>query len=185
MEDQIIVNLYWERSENAISETQQKYGRYCHSIAYHILYSHPDAEECVNDTYVHAWNAMPPHKPNRLSTFLGKLTRNIALNRYLHNHAKKRTANVEFTLDEVGEFLPSEDASSSMVEGIVLRDLLDRFLEALPEQTRVLFVRRYWYLSTIREIALEYRLSESNVKVTLMRTRNKLKAYLEKEGIVV
>lgn len=185
MEDQRIVDLYWERAEAAISETQIKYGRYCHSIAYNILNSNQDAEECVNDTYIHAWNAMPPHKPRRLSTFLGKLTRNIALNRYIHNHAQKRFANTEFILDEVEQFLPEAATGQPVVDEIILRDLLNRFLDALPQETRILFVRRYWYFSTVKEIAREYRLSESNVKVTLLRTRNKLKAYLEKEGIAI
>lgn len=185
MEDKMIVALYWERSEDAIAETQTKYGKYCHAIAYNILHSDPDAEECVSDTYASAWDAMPPHKPERLSTFLGKLTRNHAINRYYHNRAQKRSAHTELVLDEVSEFVPDRSTSGSIADEIALKDAINRFLASLPKQTRIIFVRRYWYMSAIREIALDYNLSESKVKVTLMRTRGKFKAYLEEEGIEI
>lgn len=182
MDDRMIVDLYWERSETAISETEKKYGKYCHTIAYRILHSKEDAEECVNDTYSAAWEAMPPHKPNRLSTFLGKLTRNIALNRYLHDHAEKRFAPTELILHEVEEILP-DPASEDTADEITLKDAINGFLASLPQQTRIIFVRRYWYLSRVKEIARDLGLTESNVKVILLRTRNQFKAYLKKEGI--
>ena len=185
MDDQTIVALYWERSESALEETQKKYGKYCHSIAYNILHSREDAEECVNDTYVKAWDSIPPHKPERLSTFLGKLTRNISLNRYVRDHAKKRWNGTDLILEEVEEFIPAPASESSLSDEIALRDAINGFLESLSPDTRVLFVRRYWYMSPIKEIARDAGLSENNVKVTLHRLRQSFKAHLEKEGITV
>lgn len=185
MDDKKIVDLYWERSEAAIFETRKKYGRYCYYIAYNILYSEQDAEECVNDTYVNAWNSMPPHRPERLSMFLGKLTRNIACNRYIYNNAEKRCAYTEVILDEMEELIPSYEGEQSMTDEIVLKDAINEFLRSLPRKTRIVFVRRYWYMSRIKDIARDCGMSESNVKVTLMRTREKFKAHLEKEGIEI
>lgn len=185
MDDKMIVDLYWERSPIAIAETQKKYEKYCHSIAFRILHSNEDAEECVNDTYANAWNAMPPHKPERLSTFLGKLTRNIALNRYYRDHAAKRAPQTELILHEVEEFLPTQNSDRELTDEIALKDAINRFLGSLSKQTRIIFVRRYWYLSSVREIAKNLGLSESNVKVILLRTRTQFKAYLEKEGIEI
>lgn len=185
MEDKRIVELYWERAESAVSETQKKYGRYCHYIAYNILSSDLDAEECVNDTYVGAWNSMPPHRPERLQTFLGKLTRNIALNRYIRDHAQKRSANTEFILDELAEVIPDPQSEADPSDEAVLKDAVNGFMETLPEKTRIIFVRRYWYLSTIKDIASDCGVSESNVKVILLRTRNKFREYLEREGIII
>lgn len=185
MEDNKIVDLYWERSEAAVLETQKKYGRYCHYIAYHILYSDEDAEECVNDTYIKAWNAMPPHRPERLSSFLGKITRNTALDYYSYLNAGKRSGNTTLVLDEMAECIPDPRSEAPLSDEIALKNAINGFLASLPKQTRIIFMRRYWYLSSIKEIANDYRLSESNVKVTLHRTRNKFKEYLEKEGIIL
>lgn len=185
MEDKQIVDLYWERSEAAISETQNKYGRYCHYIAYNILHSREDAEECVNDTYIKAWNAMPPHRPQLLSAFLGKITRNTALDRYVYAKAKKRSGEVALILDEMEQCIPDAKTSGSLADELALKEAINGFLRSLPAQTRVIFVRRYWYLSTIREIAGDYEMTISNVKVTLLRTRNKFREYLEKEGIEI
>lgn len=185
MEDQKIVDLYWERSEAAISETQKKYGRYCHYIAYQILYSDRDAEECVNDTYIKAWNAMPPHRPQRLSAFLGKITRNTALDRYESARAKKRTGEVALILDEMEQCIPDANTSGSMADELALREAINGFLRSLPPQTRMIFVRRYWYMSPVKEIAREFNMTVSNVKVTLLRTRNRFKEYLEQEGIEI
>ena len=185
MEDNKIVDLYWERSEAAVLETQRKYGRYCHYIAYNILYSDEDAEECVNDTYIKAWNAMPPHKPERLSAFLGKITRNTALDHYSYLSAKKRSGNTALVLDELAECIPDPKSETSLSDEIALKNAINGFLESLPKQTRIIFMRRYWYLSPIKEIAHDYSLTESSVKVTLHRTRNKFKEYLEKEGILL
>lgn len=185
MEDQKIVELYWERSEAAILETQKKYGRYCHYIAYNILYSDRDAEECVNDTYIKAWTAMPPHRPERLSAFLGKITRNTALDRYERNRAKKRDAEVALILDEMGQCIPDAKTGGSMADELALKEAINGFLRSLPLQTRMLFVRRYWYMSPVKELSREFGLTVSNVKVTLLRTRNKFKAYLEQEEIEI
>lgn len=182
MEDQKIVELYWERSETAIAETQKKYGKYCHYIAYNILNSNPDAEECVNDTYLKTWEAIPPAKPRLFKSFIGRITRNLALDRYDREHALKRRGNIDLILDEIGECVP-EDDGREMSEEIALRDAINGFLESLPEETRIIFMRRYWYLSPVAHIAGDLGLSESNVKVILMRTRKKFKAYLEKEDI--
>lgn len=183
MEDEKIVELYFERNEFAITETQTKYSRYLHTIAYNILYSDEDSEECVNDTYVKAWESMPPHKPDRLSAFLGKITRNLALNKYLYNSAIKRSANNEAVLDEIEELIPNGD--SDMSDELALREAINGFLTTLPSSTRIIFVQRYWYMLTVKEIAKLKGVTESNVKVILLRTREKFKAHLEREGITV
>jgi len=181
LEDRKIVELFWERKEEAISEAARKYGKYCHSVAYNILRSEQDAEECVNDTYARAWNAMPPHKPQRLSAFLGRITRNVALNRYEYERAQKRRSGIELVYDEIAEIVP--DASESVADEVALTEAINSYLASLPKRTRMIFVRRYWYLSQISEIAEDMGLSESNVKAILLRARARLKAHLEKEGI--
>lgn len=184
MDDQKIVKLFWKRSEKAITETANKYGRYCHYIAYNILRNDEDAEECVNDTYLNAWNCIPPHKPSRLQTFLGKITRNLSLNKYEQATAQKRGGGqVPFILDELSECVSKNDGD--IVEGIVIRDLLDRFLEGQTSKNCELFVRRYWYMSSIKEIANDCGMGESDVAVTLFRIRKDLKTYLEKEGVTI
>lgn len=185
MEDERIVELYFERSETAISETQKKYGKYCHCIAYNILSSDLDAEECVNDTYLRAWESIPPQRPRLLKSFLGRITRNLSLDRYDRDHAIKRGGNTELVFEEIGECVPSAEDGRDMSDELALKESINRFLESLPKQTRIIFVRRYWYLSPIDNIARGLGLSVSNVKVILMRTRKKFKDYLEKEGISI
>ncbi len=183
MDDKLIVDLYWARAEDAIHETERKYGRYCHSIAYNILCSQEDAQECVNDTYLRAWDAIPPQKPDRLGAFLGRITRNLALNRYAFDRAQKRFTNVEFALCELSECIADPESLQPMEDALALKEAINRFLASLPQKSRMIFVRRYWYLSPVKEIAGDFRISESNVKVTLHRTRIKFRAYLQKEGI--
>lgn len=186
MDDEKIIALFMERSEQAITETSQKYGRYCHYIAYQILRNDEDSEECVNDTYLRAWHAIPPKHPNRLQTFLGKITRHLSLNKLEKQSAQKRGGGQkEAILHELTQCLPAQEDTACAVDGMVIREVLDRFLEGLPDETRKLFVRRYWYMSPIREIAKDYSLSESKVTVTLFRTREKLKTAFEKEGIIL
>ena len=185
MEDGRIVELYWERDEQAIAETQTRYGKYCHRIAYNVLHSDEDAEECVNDTYVRAWNSMPPQRPSRLAAFLGRITRNLALDRYLFDRAQKRARSTELILDELEECIPDPVTAPPLAEEIALRDAINAFLASLPQKNRMVFLRRYWYLSPIKEIAADYGMTESNVKVMLHRTRQSFKAYLEKEGIEI
>lgn len=186
MEDRQIVELYWERSEQAITATADKYGRLCHYIAHNILHNDLEAEECVNDTYFKAWNAIPPEKPDALSPFLARITRNLALNRYQANRAKKRGGGqVEFVLDEWSDCLPEQQSRERIVDDIALADAFNRFLASLSKEHRKIFVRRYWFMSTIQEIAEGFSMSESKVKMILLRTRRKLKEFLEKEGIEV
>ena len=184
MKDDQIVDLYWARSEKAISETANKYGHYCYSIAYNILHSNEDSEECVNDTYLNAWNAMPDQRPSKLSAFLGRITRNLSLKRWEKNSAEKRGAgHVPLVLDELQECIPTTDSTDQIVDDLMLADLLDRFLGSLNVEKRRIFMRRYWYLSSVSEIAADYAVSESKVKMSLLRSINELKQMLEKEGI--
>lgn len=186
MDDSKIIELYMDRSEQAISETARKYGRYCHYIAYNILHNDEDSEECVNDTYLRTWNSIPPKRPNKLQTFLGKITRNLSLNKYEKQSAEKRgSGQIPLILDELTECIPADRNSETLVEDMVIKETLDRFLENLSADARKIFVRRYWYMSSVKEIAEEYGLSESIVTVTLFRTRQKLKTVLEKEGIAL
>jgi len=186
VEDSRIVDLYFKRSEAAIAETDEKYGRYCHRIAYNVLYSETEAEECVNDTYMKAWETIPPTRPTRLSAFLGKITRNIAINRYFRNRAQKRTAGAELVLDELSEVVADTGTGEAqMTDEIALRDALCGFLGAQPSQNRIIFVKRYWYMAEVRDIAKEMKLTESCIKVTLHRMRQSLRKHLEREGIEI
>ena len=185
MDDSRILELYWSRSEEAIAETQKKYGRYCHSIAYNILFSDEDAEECVNDTYLKAWSSMPPQRPNRLLAYLGKITRNIALDRYEKNRAQKRSGVVELALDELGECISDGNTDTSVTDDQALRVAINGFLATLSRRNRMVFVKRYWYLCSVADIAIDMEISESNVKVILLRARRKFREYLDKEGIVI
>ncbi|MDR0381928.1 MAG: RNA polymerase sigma factor [Oscillospiraceae bacterium] len=182
MDDNVIIDLFWNRSETAIAEVSDKYAGYCHSISYRILHSSEDADECVNDTWLRAWNAMPPARPNRLSTFLGKITRNLSLNRHEKMNAEKRGGGmVEIALSELEACIP---ASADVEEGR-LGEVIDQFLDSIPTRSRDVFVQRYWYLSSIAEISKDLHIGESNVKSVLLRTRNKLKQHLEKEGVPI
>ena len=185
MEDSRILELYWAREQSAISETEMRYGKYLKRIAFNILYSEEDAQECVNDTYLKAWESMPPHRPDRLSAFLGKITRNIALDRYDANRAQKRCGGMELALDELGECIPDAQDSDGMCDEIALKDAINGFLRSLPKRTRIIFLRRYFYLCSVCDIAQSLEMSESNVKVTLLRTRQKLKEHLKREGIII
>lgn len=186
MDDKKIIELYFDRSEQAISETAKKYGRYCHYIAFHILHNQEDSEECVNDTYFRAWNAIPPKRPERLRTFLGKITRNLSLNKWEKQTAQKRgTGQTEQVLEELMECIPSENNVEKLIEDKLILEILNDFIDKLSADKRKLFVRRYFYLSSIKEIAKDYGLSESKVTVTLFRTRQMLKEVLEKEGVML
>ena len=182
MEDSKIVALYWERSQRAIAETAKKYGTYCYRIAHNILHNREDAEECVNDTYLRTWEAIPPSRPDRFSAFLARITRNLSLNRYEKRYADKRgDGQIPLLLDELQECVP--DSGSTVAEDLLLKDLLNRFLDGLHPRTRRLFVLRYWYAYSLEEIATLQRMSRENVAVTLFRAREKLKNYLQEEGV--
>ena len=185
MEDKTIVDLFWTRSENAISETDKKYGRYCRSIAHNILSNDEDAEECVNDTWLGAWNSIPPHRPAVLSTFLGKLTRRISLNRWKAQHAQKRGGGeIAIALEELSEIVPASGGVEEELEGKELSAAINVFLSTLPETERDVFVCRYWFLTSITDISRIFRFSQSKTKSTLYRTREKLKRFLSEEGFL-
>ena len=186
MRDHEIIEMYWARNENAIAATAEKYGNYCHTIAYNILHNREDAEECSNDTYLGAWNSIPPQRPNRLSIYLGKITRNLALNRYKRYTAEKRGhGQAELALSALEACLSSEMTVEHDAEENELAAAIDRFLYSKPKLNRNIFVRRYYHLYAIRDIADTYGMSESNVASLLFRMRNELKRFLEKEGIVL
>lgn len=186
MQDQQIVELYWRRSEEAIRATADKYGPYCRTVAKNILADPRDAEECVNDTWIGAWRAMPPHRPNRLRLFLGKITRRTACDRLRAGIAQKRGGG-EYTaaLEELGECVPTSPGADQAVLDRELEALVNRFLGGLPVRECNVFLRRYWYVEPLEAIAGRYGLKENTVKTILRRTREKLRTYLEKEGILL
>lgn len=186
MEDLEIIDLYWAREEQAIVESQNKYGNYCFSIAINILNNKEDSDECVNDTWMRAWNAMPPTKPDRLSLFFAAITRNLSFDRWKRRKAKKRgSGQLEVALDELMECIPAVGSTEQEAEAAELERLLNDFLHTLPERECNVFLRRYWYVEPVESIALRYGMNRNTVKTSLFRSRKKLKEYLENEGIVV
>lgn len=186
MEDAQIIDLYWARDEQALKQTDIKYGGYCRSIANHILHNPDDTEECVWDTWLHAWNAMPPQRPAILSAFLGRITRNLSYDRYKAAHAEKRGGgSVPLALDELSQCIPSGLDAQRAVEDRELSAAIDRFLRALPARECNIFLRRYWYVDSVAEIAARYAMKENTVKSVLYRTRERMRAFLQKEGICV
>ena len=169
MDDAKIVQLYWDRNEQAIPATADKYGRYCTSIANNILGNNEDAEECVNDTYLNAWNSMPPHRPSILSTFLGKIVRNLSFNRYKHNTADKRGGG---ELPVVGQAFDQKELTKA----------IDTFLDSLSPEKRSIFISRYWYTDSISEIAVRHGMNDGAISMTLNRLRLKLHNYLLERG---
>ena len=184
MDDTGIIDLYWARQERALDETERKYGGYCWTIAHNILRSREDTEECVNDTWLRAWNAMPPQRPAILSSFLGTITRNLSLDRYKAGRAGKRGGGrVVVALDELEACIPGKGDVEQILADAELARTIDRFLRKLPEKECCIFLRRYWYVDTTQEIARRYHMAEGTVKSTLHRTRKKLREYLEQEGV--
>lgn len=184
MRDAAIVELYWQRQERAIAETKTKYGAYCHAIARRILNDVQDAEECVNDTYLGAWNAMPPHRPTNLGTFLGKIARNLSLKRWRARSAAKRgSGEVALSLDELEECVAGTGSVEEHIEAEELASLIDGFLAGLSADDRRMFVCRYWHFDAVADIAQRFDFSQSKVKMSLKRTRDKLAVYLEQEGV--
>lgn len=186
MKDEEIIALYWSRNEQAITATADKYGSYCRSISYRILHNNEDAQECVNDTWLGAWKSIPPKRPGRLSVYLGKITRNLSLNRARHYSAEKRgLGQTELVLSELEDCIPAQDSVEQIIEEMVLTKSINQFLRAQPRQKRNIFIRRYWYLYSLRDIATAYGMSESKAASLLFRMRNDLKSHLEKEGITL
>ena len=183
MDDGRIVQLYWERDERAIPATSDKYGGYCTSIAMHILGNQEDAEECVNDTYFNAWNAMPPHRPGILAAFLGKIKRNLSFNRYKHNTADRRGGGeMPAVLEELSDLVSGKDDVEQAFDQKELTQAIDGFLDHLSPKKRSIFIRRYWYTDSISEIAVRHNMRDGAVSMTLNRLRLKLRSYLLERG---
>lgn len=183
MEDQQIVALYWQRDQRAIEHTQKKYGNYLTKVAYHILYDLEDCAESVNDTYMAAWNAIPPHSPKSLCAFLSKLTRRISIDLLRKKQSAKRGGGeYEMSLEELSQCLPGGHDPETDVYGRDLVRTIENFLHALPEKTRNVFIGRYFYMDSVKEVARYCGLTESNAKVLLHRTRTALGEYLKEEG---
>ena len=183
MEDSKIIELYFQRSEDAIKQTDKKYGKYCYTIAYNILSDALDSEECVNDTYLKVWETIPPSKPSRLSYFIGKLTRNLSIDRLRNKNAMKRSAEAEVAFEEVDGMI--SDSMTDIHDAVFLRNTINSFLAGLSKRDRKIFVQRYWYMCTSVEIAKDLGISDSLVRVRLLRMKEDFKKYLEKEGVEI
>lgn len=182
MDDRQIVDLYNSRNENAISETAKKYGRFLYSIAYNLLSDHRDSEEILNETYFKTWNSIPPQQPNYLSAFLGKITRNLSINHWYKKKAKKRNEDMTVLIAELGEIEPSSLTLESEIEMRLLVTTINDWLDDLPEDSRVLFMRRYWYGEGVKDLAEEIFTSPNKLAGRLYRLRQGLKKALEEEG---
>ena len=184
MEDLAIINLYWARDQRAITESERAYGSYCRKIAENILVQREDAEECVNDTWMRSWNAMPPQRPNRLAAFFGKITRNLALDRWRKAQAARRNnGQMDLALDELGDCVGKHDPGLERLELEETSAVITKFLYSCEKLNRQLFVRRYWYLDSLEELSARSGLSPEQIKARLYRMRKQLREALEKEGI--
>ena len=183
MDDRKIIEFYFARDEAAILHTAGKYGAYCFTIAYNILYNNEDSEECVNDTYLRAWNAIPPERPNVLKLFLAKITRNLAINKYNAAKSIKRAGEVAACMEELDECASSESAEEACMLGELSKSI-NRFLATLTKRERCVFLRRYFYSESNAQIGARYGMKESNVRLVLFRVRGKLKEFLAKEGFL-
>ena len=185
MEDEKIIDLYFERNESAISETAEKYGNYLYKIAFNILSDNEDSEESVNDTYMSAWNTIPPEKPNVFSAFLSKITRYISLNRYRAGKAEKRGGGeIDAAFEEIEECVPDKSNIYDEIETKELAEIISDYLKKLPETERKIFVCRYYYLDSLSDISKQFGFSKSKVASMLHRTRKKILSHLEKEGVL-
>ena len=185
MDDKTIVELYWQRDESAISATQEKYGTYLMKIAGNILTLPEDAEESVNDTYLAAWNSIPPQKPAVLSTYLGKLTRRISISLFRRRHAdKRRGSEFALALTEIENIIYDSTNPEAELDASLLGEAINKFLRSLKADERRVFIGRYFYMDPLSEVAAYCGMSESRAKSMLFRTRQKLKEYLKKEGFI-
>lgn len=186
MKDTEILDLYFGRQERAIAETQKRYGKYCYSIAFHILHDKEDSDECVNDTWMRAWNSIPPSRPDYLNIFLGTITRNLSFDRWKKKKAAKRGGGeMELELEELAECIPSLGSVEDAVEAAELSRIVNEFLYTLSEKDCNVFLRRYWYSDEYEEISRRYGMKLNSVKSSLFRTRGKLRNFLESQGIVI
>ena len=184
MQDYEIVDLYWKRDEGAIAETEKKYAKYLSKIAYNILYDYEDSKETVNETYLRAWNSMPTNRPANLATYLGKITRQLSIDIYrMKNREKRKASEYSVSLDELKEILSTGNTTEKQVDARNLAKYIGEYLQTISSQNRVIFVCRYYYMDSIRDISKQCGMSESKVKSILYRTRLGLKSHLEKEGI--
>ena len=184
MTDCEIIKLYFDRSERAIDETDKAYGKYCRYVSFEILRNAEDSEEIVNSTYLKTWESIPPKNPPSLKNFLGKIVRSLSINRLEYNSAQKRGGGqIDAVLEELQGCIPSRNDENEDSE--LIRKVINSFLRSLPDEKRKIFVRRYWYMSPISDIAADFGMSEGKVKMILMRSRQDLKKLLEKEGVTV
>ena len=185
MTDDKIIQLFFQREEVAIEETQKKYGSYCFKIANNILNNREDSEECLNDTWLKAWESIPPTRPTYFNLFLAKITRNFAINTYRSKHTHKRgKGEMALVLDELEECITGETDVETLYIAEELQSSINKFVRGLSEKDGNVFIRRYFYADSIKDISNRYHISENNVRVMLNRTRNKLKLRLEKEGYI-
>ena len=184
MEDAEIIDLYWQRDQRAIDETHGKYGGFLAGIAWNILRSHSDAEECVNDTYLRTWNAIPPARPSAFRAWLGRIVRNLSLKKLRANSALKRSSRFEVSLSELEDCISAHSLDEQLAAG-ELSAQINAFLAALRRDDRVMFVRRYWFAQPLSEIADAFGTTENNVSVRLGRIRRKLHTYLERKEVTL
>ena len=184
LEDSLIIDLFFERSERAIGELDKKYGAAVRKTAANLLHDAQDAEECVNDAYLGVWNSIPPHRPEPLIAFVCKIARNLAAAKYHSRHAKKRDSQYDLVLDELAECIPSPVDVETALEAKELSAAVSRFLETLPYEDRYCFVRRYWYVDSVAEIAAQMHSGSHRISVRLYRTREKLRRCLREEGLI-
>lgn len=185
MTDSQIINLFFQRSESALICVRETYGALCRSVARRILPDERDVEECLNDTCLKIWNAIPPERPDSLAAYLSRITRNLALDRYSYNNAEKRSTALTDAFEELEVCLPSSHSVETEAQANELKRFLNHFLETQKKQNRIYFVRRYWYGESISDIAQTFGVSEEKVKSSLFRTRNLLRTALEKEGVSI
>lgn len=185
MEDVQIIGLYWLRDENAIRETDRKYGAFCHRIAMNILQCFQDSEECVSDAYGRCWDTIPPQRPQSLRAYLGAIIRNLSISRYRSFHAQKRFSGAETLLSELADCIPAPDSVQRTVESRELSELISRWLEGLPAGDRALFIRRYWNGDPVKDLAEELGVRPNAMTKRLLRLREALRICLEEEGVSV
>ena len=186
MDDSTIIDLYWSRDQRAIEETAGKYGSFLFSLVWNILRSHSDTEECVNDTYLRTWNAIPPARPTAFRAWLGRIARNLSLDRWKQSRTQKRGGDaMEILLGELDDCVPSPHRVEKQLEDQEIASLVSGFLRRLPAESRTIFLRRYWYGQDLADIAAELRCGIGKVKSSLFRTRKALRAYLEQEVITL
>lgn len=185
MDDSTIIELYWQRNENAIDETNKKYGNYCFTVANNILGNKEDSDECVNDTWLKAWNVIPPKRPDIFRTFLAKITRNLSFDRYKRANAAKRKGEMRLILDELSECVSGGNTTDEALDTKILGESITRFLRTVPTRDRNIFIGRYFYAGAVSDIAEKYGITPNNASAILSRTRTKLREHLKKEGFEI